>query len=852
MPPTIVQSFSDTAVKIRFGETYVSDGLNAKMAGVVPRGIYRGFQLVPSVAPLTVQLDPDSALLHLAVYETLTGRSLTLRVSGGSIPISLGAFAGTRVYIAVFAEYAVGSPTTAELRVYSVADYNGAAEKDELVVLGVVDVPGAGVIPSSAVVLSERTLPWTGSALRPWKQVVRNGGFEDAVGSCGGLPTDLQGIPGFSGEESNNGNVTTNPASQGPVRSGGYALKIALPLTTSLVRLGSGEFSSAGPLSGDLILVRAGQLVDVSLWVAGVTVEPYTQDTNGLRMIVEFYDSTFPLAVLQSTEVLASDAATHVGSFGYAQLAGVFVAPADGYFRWYLDATVDLAAGASEFWVDDIRIFLEPGIGKEDDPESTRVPALVTTRLDILTANETARQSQNNQSARLTAETTGLATYLRLTKAGQRSELSIPRWVSPYIYEKFDPAATPLIGILGSLSTADQDVPAHEYMLLHTYGASFADGTLVRVFSRTVDGEYVITSNARWGGGGAQHWIPDNTALDAMKFSCGASGPRWESKDGVLPATWLDSAWDGTVGAGTGLAQLLFAATLAVNHDDATVPLITTSKDPSDHPATPLNPFKLLAAFPTGMSGVFARLYSGQNDLLGNFMVTLNAAWSPSGSNWTADSIVYPALRYNVLLNAVSSYFSIDSRAVTTLPWTENPGGAWDISPTAGFGDYKTMGQYDWLYSRTFTYLLPIQGAVPYADASGAVLWRLSVSGGVTLWTALATELAFLEYPLELPQDVTLTRVRVIVGNTADSGVGIDVGYDSGYDFASPVGAVSHTSLNAPSAPNVIGAHTITASMSHVIDKTNRHYMIRVSADTIGDDVFAFEVRFVSPGLRGY
>jgi len=158
MAATTIQSFPNSDVKMRFAETYVSEGLNAKLAGVIPRGVYRGFDLVPSLAPLTAQLDPDSLGRHLAVYESLLGFSLTLRRSGGTISVPLTTFANSTVYVVLFAEYTISSATVAELRVYSVADYNSAPEKDELIVLGVVAVPLAGVIPPSAISLAERTL----------------------------------------------------------------------------------------------------------------------------------------------------------------------------------------------------------------------------------------------------------------------------------------------------------------------------------------------------------------------------------------------------------------------------------------------------------------------------------------------------------------------------------------------------------------------------------------------------------------------------------------------------------------------------------------------------------------------
>ena len=157
MAATTVLFLSENDTKVRWGEPYVSEALNRK-ASVIPRGIYRGFNLSTNAIPLTVQLLPDAMGEHLAVYDSLTGYSLTIRKGGGSIPVDLTAFAGQTVFIALYAIYAQDVTTVAEIRVYTTADYNSAPEKPELVVFGSVVVPVAGVISASAILFASRTL----------------------------------------------------------------------------------------------------------------------------------------------------------------------------------------------------------------------------------------------------------------------------------------------------------------------------------------------------------------------------------------------------------------------------------------------------------------------------------------------------------------------------------------------------------------------------------------------------------------------------------------------------------------------------------------------------------------------
>ena len=72
---------------VRWGEEYVSRGLNIKFAGVIPPGIYRGFHLAPyNQGALLVEHGPDCQQ-SVAVVER-DGYSLSVIMDdGGSVEI---------------------------------------------------------------------------------------------------------------------------------------------------------------------------------------------------------------------------------------------------------------------------------------------------------------------------------------------------------------------------------------------------------------------------------------------------------------------------------------------------------------------------------------------------------------------------------------------------------------------------------------------------------------------------------------------------------------------------------------------------------------------------------------------
>jgi hypothetical protein len=186
---SLLRQFPSEEITLRFGEPFVTRGLNAKHAVVVAPGLYRGYHLGTTTTPFAISVTADPVSKdHVAVYETANGFALTLRQTGGTFVRNLLAFApNTVVVIAITAEFAVGSDTTAELRAYSKTEFDGltASERDRLLVLGTVNLPSATslTVPETSITQSRRDTTWEKLApgILPWSRLLRNSGFDNSV-----------------------------------------------------------------------------------------------------------------------------------------------------------------------------------------------------------------------------------------------------------------------------------------------------------------------------------------------------------------------------------------------------------------------------------------------------------------------------------------------------------------------------------------------------------------------------------------------------------------------------------------------------------------------------------------------
>src|SRR5574338_1521564 len=107
---------STSNIKMRWREPYVTSGLNKKLVGVLPAGIYRGLKLSTSGSNNTVTAIPDSTYQdHVAFYNTADGFSLTYRDSTNttySFALTDASLLSQTVVITMFLDYQEEKATT--------------------------------------------------------------------------------------------------------------------------------------------------------------------------------------------------------------------------------------------------------------------------------------------------------------------------------------------------------------------------------------------------------------------------------------------------------------------------------------------------------------------------------------------------------------------------------------------------------------------------------------------------------------------------------------------------------------------------------------------------------------------
>lgn len=538
--PTTIATPSNANTKIRFNEQYVSAGLNQKTVGPIPNGIIRGGVLQTTGAGLNVQINLDpSTGDSVYTYTTPTGFQLTHRETGIRV-LNLATLAGQTVYIALYALYAIGVPTVVEWRAYTEAELFGGvpvAEANNVIILGQVVVPGVGPIPAANVASKRARRAWkdVSAGMLPWKQIVQNGSFE-SNGASSVSPGNLQGIVGYKGEEVGSAAISVVA---GASQHGLNYLNVVITAGADIGRLGPGNFALANAFSSGVVPVTAGQLIDASCYIEGVTVPAYAAGTSGVRLIFQFYSAA---GALLATEQVASDPAVHVGSFSWTRLDRIFAAPSTGIVRWYLECGNN--AGACVWHVDDISILIEPRGGDRNNDQDIIKPTIAANAVDIVPFNNTSLLLTMERIVRLTAQNAG-GTLTGLKFAKNESITAI-RWLSSFIFDGNFSQDETTYGLLGSNRSAST------FSLVHKYAIA-ADGQYIRMYiSGSGGGGYVVTSNASWDGA---QWVRDASGRPAIKVMLGNDNPitadptffRIQHKNTPAPANWLDSAWDRTV-----------------------------------------------------------------------------------------------------------------------------------------------------------------------------------------------------------------------------------------------------------------------------------------------------------------
>ena len=547
MPVTLTPAVDLANVKMKFGEQYVSEGLNRKVIPAMPPGIYRGLQMVQNLgAPRQVDVVADPVTgEHEAIYQTSDGFSLTYRdPTTGTILFDLSdaSLDSTTVVVTLLMDYIVSGATTAEFRAYTLAEYDalGAGARDELVVLGTINMPAASTNITAAMILPERrTLPWAKKAQGAveWVPIVRNGGFELS--------------------EPNRTEKFAQPFWEAAVAVGNFTWSAkTLAANAGLHVLAIEKTGAGGPITGTLtqmlsVPYYSGQFARIQFFKKNLQVP--TAGTASLNIEVIDQDG-IPVA----TTVIPIDTSGVDGSF--TKVDTTVTLPIDGAVVGNIEINLSGLDGLSvgnALLLNDIQVHVErrstlDGI-VSDERRTTYVSA------HPLVLGETATDEWGDRSTALLRYDVGLPS------GGQGGAVRIER------VDQNDSLLPPSLSMLGRfLNVGDNLIDsvanalksrmsglvrgtAAELTLIQEWGpVSLIDG-LMRFYVEA-NGAFHITVNARWDG---TLWNKDVAGKQASRLKMDINAPYWYERSS--DTAWADAAW--TDGITTGAASLLTQAT---------------------------------------------------------------------------------------------------------------------------------------------------------------------------------------------------------------------------------------------------------------------------------------------------
>jgi len=658
---TDLSTFADGEFSMRYKEPFITAGLNKKFAVALPRGIYRGFQM--TVDPLlgdrtvTIEGDPDTSD-HMAVYQTETGYSLTIRrTSSPSFLLSLTAYDSETVLIVLYATYALGATTEVILRAYTEAEYAAASEKDELVILGKVDVPAAGNnVTASMINYDSRTLPWANAAPGsvPWTPVLRNSGFEwsDDVNTP---RYELSAIPWRSSFSPDTSPLIPSKTGE---RSGYKCM--ALEYT-------SGDTSSFSLTQYVWVPVSAGQRYRVRFYKR--MVQAATAGT--LDFAVSFVDKdgnlistvTESLGVTADADYVEFDKIYEVPNSGL-EVVGMRAAGVVG-------SGLQFAATGDAIRFDDFQIWVETEAldrNQQQDmwPEKLlSALALFDSSADFgdLPAQPFIHHTGGNVKIERVDKQTPHATMPGLELLGQllvgaglNSDddariQTAPRTSGRYtlIWQGTDP--------VGSLGTPRM---YHAHMT-GTYGV-------------------VITFNAKWSYGLPNRWYRDTAGSNSVALIIGRTRLSYLVRNAADSDGWTETGWSFTgaefAGENGGENRIDKAPThlgedmLGTVIDAATARLVMPRAD-DGVVGFPARTMLWESDAPNSSGGNFpVRCYRANDNTVfyDSLEFVVNASWDAFGSQWRVDNNSFPAQR--LLLGDTG--LELQERVTVAPPWADN------------------------------------------------------------------------------------------------------------------------------------------------------------------------------------
>jgi len=628
--PTKLEDIAATAITSRYRTPLVTESLNQKLAVHTPHGIYRGFKMGTSASVLTVDVNPDpDANDHVCAVQTLDGYNLTVRKTGGLFSLDLSAYANKEVVIAVFVEYAVGADTYGEIRAYELSpsdEFTGASERAELVVLGWVEVPAAGLISYSRIKPLYRTSAWQFEAPGrvPWRQMLEDPSFEWAEDGMN-LYEDSHRVWQVFPLSGSIGNWYATTAAS---KYGGKSLAF--------------YWANAGSHTGYLFQgldapVLPGQHIYVRFWIKNLAVP--TGGVVGITLDMADTD----LGTATPITLVVIDLSSVDADFRLVEAEYEIPAVSTAAFIRRVQLThsgLTYSGAGDKYYLDCLELFLEEkgqfiGLG-----DTLRRP-VATSRLTIernqpgAFTDDAAQISMDPSNPRMNIGRRGTSWGLEVALGqlalgegdiGTATRAALARITAPGIATSF---------------TLLWETEISSTQVLRLYSGSGA--------------QFIITMNARWDGA---DWNSDDVGDTASKYVYDRDNLTAWVYD-TCPASWLDTAWPEPPMLPT-TGQL--RAGSALNSSDA-----EAATTPRYAPSVRSTKITLLQES-GGPSNGKLRFFSGA---LNELFITYNAYFS--STVWQADDISLDSQKFVISRYGMLGY----SRAAGAGTWSES---AWDES----------------------------------------------------------------------------------------------------------------------------------------------------------------------------
>lgn len=547
MPPVTLTAVVDLSkIKMKWKETYVSEGLNRKVIPAMPRGVYRGLRLVQNISsPRQVQVSATPDTLHAAIHESATGFSTTYHdVAGGStiLDLSSASLDNQETVVALSIVYVIGADTTASWIAYPIADWNALtdAQRAEKIVVGTVNVPAPATnITTAMITMKRRSWAWENAAGdMAWSPLLKNTGFEHAEvnGTYTNAASFWTFVPGAN---------ALWKVQQTDPRTGISAL--AMDHTVAGAQTAS-FFQAVGAS------VLPGQLVKYQLFIKNLKVAVGGSLQIWLRFLApDWVTETTTTIVIPMTSLDAT----------YREISDTVAVPAGcvQFVSAHIQHTLNQGTTGVSFRIDDFQVFLQSTPEKPAGTEGRVRQHINTDQVIFEDANDyflfyygnaaLMRQSvdeliiERRDQNRTASNPVNLALpTTRITRLGEDLLNTEARALLPRI--------TAGVSITGGV----------EFTLMWQSVPSGQPGYRKYI---SAAGAIVETVNASWSGTG---WVKDVGGVAAIKRSLGAVEHRVDQRLAANNSTWADGSWDQTSFShsfGSSIAQ--FVASLNIFGD---------------------------------------------------------------------------------------------------------------------------------------------------------------------------------------------------------------------------------------------------------------------------------------------